>query len=173
MFFDDLTGLLRVPIVGALAYLALLATLRVSGKRTLSQMNAFDLVVTVALGSTLATVLLSNDVALAEGVVALLLLIGLQYVIAWFSVRSQLVAGFVKAEPTLMLYRGEIIEEAMRRERVTLSEVQAAVRGQGLASPQDVFAVVLETNGNLSVIGEASRDPLPGIDVEKQAGNSQ
>lgn len=67
MFFDGWTGLLRVLVVGTLAYAALVLLLRVSGKRTLSKMNAFDLVVTVALGSTLATVLLSRDVALAEG----------------------------------------------------------------------------------------------------------
>jgi uncharacterized membrane protein YcaP (DUF421 family) len=70
MFFDSWTGLGRVLVVGTLAYFALVLTLRVSGKRTLSKLNAFDLVVTVALGSTLATVLLSKDVALAEGLLA-------------------------------------------------------------------------------------------------------
>ena len=68
MFFDSWAGLLRVLVVGTLAYAALVLLLRVTGKRTLSKMNAFDLIVTVALGSTLATVLLSKDVALAEGV---------------------------------------------------------------------------------------------------------
>jgi uncharacterized membrane protein YcaP (DUF421 family) len=70
MFFDSWTGMLRVVVVGTLAYAALVLLLRATGKRTLSKMNAFDLVVTVALGSTLATVLLSKDIALAEGVVA-------------------------------------------------------------------------------------------------------
>ena len=78
MFFNDASSLLRVVIVGTLAYSSLVLLLRVSGKRTLSKMNAFDLVVTVAIGSTLATVLLSKDVALADGVVAFTLLIGLQ-----------------------------------------------------------------------------------------------
>jgi len=63
MLFDSWTGLGRVLLVGVLAYSALVLTLRVSGKRTLTKLNAFDLVVTVALGSTLATVLLSKDVA--------------------------------------------------------------------------------------------------------------
>ena len=68
MLFDGLTGVVRVLFVGVAAYAALVIFLRISGKRTLSKMNAFDLVVTVALGSTLATVVLSKDVALAEGV---------------------------------------------------------------------------------------------------------
>ena len=65
----------------------LLLLLRVSGKRTLTRMNAFDLVVTVALGSTLATVLLTKSVALADGLVAFAVLILLQYGLTWLSVR--------------------------------------------------------------------------------------
>ena len=67
LFFSGWESLLRTLVVGALTYVVLVAFLRVSGKRTLAKMNAFDLVVTVALGSTLATVLLSKDVALADG----------------------------------------------------------------------------------------------------------
>ncbi len=90
MFFGSWYSLLRILVVGVLAYVALIVLLRVTGKRTLSKMNAFDLVVTVALGSTLATVLLSKDVALADGVVAFALLIGLQFIITWLSVRVDL-----------------------------------------------------------------------------------
>ncbi|MDP9439064.1 MAG: DUF421 domain-containing protein, partial [Actinomycetota bacterium] len=60
MVFDSWVGLFRVAAVGTAAYFALVLLLRISGKRTLSKINAFDLVVTVALGSTLATVLLSS-----------------------------------------------------------------------------------------------------------------
>ncbi len=86
MFFSTWAGLGRTVIVGVLAYAGLVALLRLSGKRTLAKMNAFDLVVTVALGSTLATILLSKTVPLAEGILAFALLIALQYVIAWLSV---------------------------------------------------------------------------------------
>ena len=71
MFFSTWAALGRVLVIGPLAYVALVLLLRISGKRTLTKLNAFDLVVTVALGSTLATVLLSKSVSLAEGVLAL------------------------------------------------------------------------------------------------------
>ena len=86
--------------------LLLLLLLRVSGKRTLTKMNAFDLVVTVALGSTLATVLLTKSVALAEGITAFVLLIFLQFVLTWLFVRSQAASRLVKSEPTLLVYQG-------------------------------------------------------------------
>ena len=159
MFFDGWMGLGRVVIVGALAYIGLVALLRVSGKRTLSKMNAFDLVVTVALGSTLATILLSNDVALAEGLVAFALLIGMQLTITWLSVRSRTVRQLVKAEPSLLVHRGELLLQAMRRERVTEAEVLAAIRAQGIGSLDEAESVVLETDGSFSAIRRSSSAP--------------
>ncbi len=155
MFFQGRAGLLRTLVVGVLAYSALVLVLRVSGKRTLSKMNAFDFVVTVALGSTLATVLLSKDVALAEGVAAFALLVGMQFVITWASVRSKGVSRLVKSEPKMLLYRGEFLRGAMRRERVTEEEVLAAVRSRGVAAIGEVEAVVLETDGSFSVVQSA------------------
>lgn len=152
MFFDSLSDLLRVVVVGALGYASLVLFLRVSGKRTLSKMNAFDLVVTVALGSTLATMLLSSEVSLFEGLVALVLLIGLQYSIAWLSTRSSAFAGLIRAEPSMVVYRGELQSDVMNRERVTEADVDAALRSAGVLSIDEVFCVVLETDGSFSVI---------------------
>jgi uncharacterized membrane protein YcaP (DUF421 family) len=153
MFFDSWSGLLRVVVVGTCAYAALVVLLRTSGKRTLAKLNAFDFVVTVALGSTLATVLLSSTVALAEGVLALALLVALQYVVAWASTRSRRVEHLVKSRPAL-LYRDGFLDDAMRRERVTQDEVTQAARGQGHADLGSVAAVVLETDGTLSMLTE-------------------
>jgi uncharacterized membrane protein YcaP (DUF421 family) len=152
LFFNSWSDLLRVLIVGVLAYASLVAFLRVSGKRTLAKMNAFDLVVTVALGSTLATILLGKDVALAEGLVALVLLVGLQFIVAWLSSRSRGVESLVKSEPSLLFHQGRFLPAAMRRERVTEAEVQAAFRSEGIAWVEEVAAIVLETDGTFSVI---------------------
>lgn len=175
MFFDSWFGLLRVLVVGTLAYLALVVLLRTFGKRTLAKLNAFDLVVTVALGSTLATVLLSKSVALMEGLLAFVLLAGLQYVVAWLSVRSQGFSDLVKSEPTLLLHRGQFLRGAMRAQRITEAEVLAALRGSGASDPRQVAAVVLETDGSLSVVRDASGHgeigSLAGIhDVRDEAG---
>ena len=157
MFFDDWNGLLRVLVVGATAYAALIVLLRLSGKRTLTKLNAFDLVVTVALGSTLATVLLTNTVALAEGVVALLLLVVLQFVITWLSVRWRPVRSVVKSEPRLLLRDGDFLDGALQEERVTRDEVLAALRGAGLQDRGQAAAAVLETDGSLSVLPRSEK----------------
>ncbi len=157
MFFEAWAGVVRVLAVGPLAYGGLVLLLRVSGKRTLAKLNAFDLIVTVALGSTLATVLLSKTVPLAEGITALLLLVTLQYVVAWLSIRSSWFSDLVKSEPTLLLRDGEFLDGALRDQRVTQTEVRAALRSSGVAEPAGAAAVILETDGSLSVI---KADPL-------------
>ncbi len=162
MFYDNSTGLLRVVVVGIIAYVALVLMIRVSGNRTLSKMNAFDLIVTVALGSTLASIIISQDIALAEGVLALALLISLQFTVTWLSVRSPSVRKVVKSEPVLLLHAGDMLEDAMQRARVTEAEVLAAIREQGIAAPDQVSAVVLETDGTLSVVSQ-SRNPLAAL----------
>lgn len=169
--FDDWRGLWRTLLVGVLAYIALVALLRSSGKRTLAKMNAFDFIVTVALGSTLATVLLSKDVALAEGVLAFIVLILLQFSVAWLSVRFPWVEALVKSEPTLLLYRGQLLRPAMQRERVSQTEIEAAVRQQGIADPAAVAAVVLETDGTFSVIqaeGETTLTHVAGVQLPQR-----
>lgn len=176
MFFDSWSGLGRMLVVGTLAYIALILILRISGKRTLSKFNAFDLVVTVALGSTLATVLLSKQVPLAEGVLALALLIALQYGIAWASVRSERFQSLVKSEPTLLLHKGRFLPAAMLRQRISREEVLAALREHDVSASDEVNSVVLETDGTISVIkrtagSEGFAETLRTVDMAGAAGS--
>jgi uncharacterized membrane protein YcaP (DUF421 family) len=158
MFFDNWMGLIRTALVGISAYVALLVLIRISGKRTLSKMNAFDLVVTVAIGSTLATILLSKDTALTEGIMALAILIFLQFVITWLSVRSDAVSHLVKAEPRLLFHKGEFLWKTMKKERVKKGEILQAMRSQGFGSLDQVEAVVLETDGSFSVVKRVKQE---------------
>ena len=153
MWFDDWSDIVRVLIVGTAAYVGLVALLRISGKRTLAKLNAFDLVVTVAFGSTLATILLSSDVSYAEGVTALILLAVLQFVAAMISSRLRLGRAVITARPTLLLHEGVILGERLREQRISADEIRQAVRASGAGSLADIAAVVLETDGSLSVIG--------------------
>lgn len=152
IFFSGWQPVARTAIIGVLAYISVLILLRISGRRTLSKMNAFDFVVTIALGSTLATMLLSKDASLVQGVVAFALLIGMQYIVTWFSARTDWVRDVVTGEPALLFYHGRYLHDSMKKARVAHKEVQSAVRGAGLEAMNEVTAVVLETDGSFSVV---------------------
>lgn len=152
MWFDSWAEILRVLIVGSVSYAALVVLLRFSGKRTLGQLNAFDFIITVALGSTLATIVLSSDVAFFEGLAALALLAGLQFIVAWVSAHRPGAREAVTARPVALVVSGELQHDQLRRNRLSESEVLQAVRSTGSGDLSDVAAVVLETNGSISVI---------------------
>ncbi|MCB1000295.1 MAG: DUF421 domain-containing protein [Ilumatobacteraceae bacterium] len=152
MWFDTADQLVRAVVASAVAYIVLVAVLRWSGKRTLAKLNAFDFVVTIALGSTLASIATSSDVAIAEGVVVLVMFVALQFVVAWAAARSQAVRSAVKAEPVAVLVDGVLREHALRQRRLSPEEVRQAVRASGIGGLELVAAVVLETDGTLSVI---------------------
>ncbi len=166
LFFNGWDSVYRTLIVGFLAYAVLVLFLRIAGNRTLSKMNAFDLVVTVSLGSTLASVLTSKEVSLTDGATAFALLIALQFVVTWSSVRAPWIRKLVTGEPRLLLYRGELLHSALQKARVTDEEVHSALRTAGMMTSDQAEAVVLETNGTLSVVrkGDATgRSTLKGM----------
>jgi uncharacterized membrane protein YcaP (DUF421 family) len=152
MLTQLLDSLIRVALVAPAAYIALIVLLRISGKRTLSQFNAFDFVVTVAIGSMLATIVVSRDVQLPVGIIGFALLILLQFVVAWLVCRIPRVECAVKARPSLLLQNGEFLNETMLDERVSEEEILMAIRKTGNGDLADIAAVVLETDGSFSVI---------------------
>lgn len=152
IFFDNWEKLGRSFILAILAYLALVVLLRISGKRTLSKLNVFDFVFVVALGSTLATTILSSDTTLADGITAFIVLMGLQITLSLLCVYSHRVDSIVNGEPTLLMHKGNFLDRAMKRERVTKEEVLAAIRNNGIRMYNEVDSVVLETDGTFSVV---------------------
>lgn len=166
MWFDSTSQVIRVLLVGAAAYASLVVVLRVSGKRTLAKLNAFDLIVTVALGSTLATVLLNASVSYVEGLVALALLVSLQFVVAGIAAWVPGGHRLVTSRARLLLRDGVMDESALKQNRVAADEVRQAVRSSGTGDLSQVAAVVLETDGSLSVIAQSAagdRSAMKGV----------
>ena len=151
-------GFWRSIASGLLAYFALLLLLRISGKRTVAKWNAFDLIVTVALGSTLGSTIVSGTVPLLQGLAAFLVLIGLQFIITSTAIRSRLARRVIKSNPALLVHNGRMNHDVMKRERVTEEEVLAAARQEGFGDLREVKAIVLETDGTFSVLGSITDD---------------
>ncbi len=152
LFFDNWEALLRAFIATVLAYVTLLVMIRISGKRTLSKMNAYDFIVTIALGSCLAATALNKSVALAEGALVYCTLIVLQFVITWSAVRSSKIKRIVSGSPALLLYKGEFLDHAMKAERITVEEVYVVARQQGIEEIKDIDAIILETTGDITIM---------------------
>ncbi|MGI8669668.1 MAG: DUF421 domain-containing protein [Aridibacter sp.] len=168
MFFENWEEFYRIFISALIAYFVMIIILRISGKRTLSKWNAFDFIVTIALGSLLAGVIVTKSTRILEGLFAAILLVVFQFVITFFSTRLDFVKNLVKAKPTLLYYQNEYLKDEMKKQRVTKEEILAAMRTSSIGSVDAVEAVVLETDGSFSVIekSESSNSDSALEDVE-------
>ena len=152
MWFSSWSDIGRVVVSAVLTYVLLIAALRVSGKRTISSMNVSDFVVTIALGSGVATAVLDTQLALTTAFAGLAMLVLLQFVTSWLTTRSELARKTVEASPTLLVYRGHTLQDTLRRQNINESEILHAVREKGGSSVEDAYAVVLEIDGRISVL---------------------
>lgn len=161
IFFDQYGNLIKIAVSAPVIYSAVVLFIRISGKRSTAQMNNFDWIVTVALGSLVASGLLMENVTIVEALFAIALLMGMQYLFTWLAFRFDAFASLIKAEPTLLMQDGAYLRQAMRRERVTESEVLAAIREQGLHRLDQARWVILETDASFSVIPKSEGTSEP------------
>ena len=164
LFADGWQPIFRVLVIGTLSYIAVVALLRYFGKRALTKMNAFDIVVTVAVGSAWLTSVTSKDVTLADELFAFVLLLVLRPGgCAALSVHWLVRSRYLKAQPSLIVYRGRILWDAAKKEQLGMLEILGGIRNSGTAAVEDVLAMVLEPDGTFSVIplSAASNGKLP------------
>jgi len=150
--FGSFNTLGRIIAATPILYCTLILFVRLSGKRSTSDMNNFDWIVTVAMGSIIGSGILVKEVGLAEALVAIALLLLLQYGATRAMLDSATARRLIKAEPRLLVSRGQYLPAAMRKERITEGEVLAAIRESGMFDLNQVRAVVLESDATLSVI---------------------
>ena len=142
----------RIAFTAVVAYFAIILMVRISGKRSTSKMNNYDWIVTVALGSITGSIILLKDVVLLEGFLAVGVLLALQFLTTKLSVHRSGVRKLLVAQPSLLYYNGEFLNDALRQERVTQAEILSAARQQGHSGLDDVQAVILEPDADLSFI---------------------
>lgn len=161
IFYDNAESLLRVALSTPVLYLGIIIAIRLTGKRATSQMNNFDWIATVAIGSLLASPILLKDVVVLEALLGIAILLGGQWLVTKLSYHFQFFERLVKARHATLFENGTFCEDVMRKERITRREIQSAVRESGLPDMDRVRRVVLESDAKLSVLpkrGDQSRE---------------
>lgn len=155
-WFNSLDRLQSVAIGAVAFYLLIVLMSRLAGKRTTGQMNNFDWIITVTVGSLAASGILLKGVSISDALLAILIMFGLQWLTTWLATRSAFVSNLVKSPPSMLLQKGELQRDALRKERVTEAEVRTALRREGFVNFEDANWVVLENDGTMTVIPRKS-----------------
>jgi uncharacterized membrane protein YcaP (DUF421 family) len=175
MFFHSWYDIGRVVVVATILFVLIVVMLRLVGQQALAKMSGYDVVVTVTLGSILAAVALSHDMTVSEAVAALLTLVALQEGTRWLQSRWLPFHHAVREPPRVVLWDGHLLEERLRETSVSADEVRAAVRKMGFSSLSDVRVVVLENDGEWSVVPKSAKasdeSAFHGLAIPGRAGN--
>jgi len=171
VFFRSWDGLWHVVLSAALVYVLVVAALRWIGARALAKMSAYDLIVSIALGSMVAAIPLSTSISVMDGIAAIATFLALQELTRFLQARYRLAQHLVRERPHLVVWDGRLIDDRLKELDASPDEVRAAIRQAGLLSIADAQAVVLENDGEWSVMRRGDeRNPenmsaLDGLDI--------
>ena len=135
-----------------IVYLALLAGLRLAGKRELGQMTPFDLVVILLIANAVQNAMVGPDTSVTGGLIAAGVLVTVNYGVAQARERLPWLRRAVEGTPTLLINDGRFVQEHLRREGLSEDDVLMAIREHGMADVKDVRIAVLETDGSISIV---------------------
>ncbi len=173
-WFGASWGTIGGVVAGTVAmYCSTLASARIAGRRTLAQLSAFDAIITIAIGSLLATTSVSREVSYAQGMAALAALLGLQLAVAAGRRRFPLFRRLVEFEPQLAVRDGELhLDKSPFGAQLTRAELESALREHGVFDLTKACLVVLEPTGKVSVALDpgASEAAAAALDRSRRRG---
>ena len=137
---------------GIVVYLFIYLLTRVIGRRELSSLQPFDLILLIILGDAVQQGLTQDDYSITGAFIAIGTIAALQVLTSWASFRFPRLRPALDGEPIVMVEDGKPIERNMKRERLTLEEVMEEARLQQIGSLDEIQWAVLETSGNISFV---------------------
>ncbi|HEY5039958.1 MAG TPA: YetF domain-containing protein [bacterium] len=133
-------------------YLFILLAFRFTGKRQVGQLTPFDLVVLLIISNVVQNAVIGNDNSLGGGLLGAVTILALNYLIVELTFRFKPFRRIMEGEPTLLVHNGKVLRDSMHREKISMDDLEAAMRRSGVASVERVHFAVLEENGQISVI---------------------
>ena len=139
-----------------LMYFFVLLLTRIVGRRELSTLEPFDLVLLVVIGDLVQQGVTQSDYSFTGLMIAVGTIAVLQAGVSWLGFRNKKAALVLEGEPIVVVQDGKLLEKNVHRERVTSDEVLEAARNQGIARFEDIQWAILETSGQFSFIKKSS-----------------
>lgn len=153
LLWNGWTPLVQAVLMATVGYLVLVLLLRTTGPRTMSKMSPLDFVIAVTLGSAFGRVITAEKASVVQLVWVLVVLVALQWILAWIRSRSALAQRLLDHPPVVLYEDGQLRHRALRRHRLVDNDVHEAARGAGKGSLEQVHTVLLLREGSLGVIG--------------------
>ena len=133
-------------------YIIVLIVMRLMGKREISQMQPFELAISIMIADLASIPMTEIGIPIFNGIVPILGLLLMHLVISVINIKSIALRKFICGKPSILIYRGKIDEKVLKKERFTINELQERLRRNNIFNLGDVEYAILETSGEVTVI---------------------
>ena len=162
-FFDSAHSLLWVVISCTVFYLFIIVITRIVGLRSFTTFSSFDFLITLSMGALLASTVVSREIALMEGFIAIGTLFFLQMGVSLTRARWGWIKKVIDNQPTLLMENGQVLHDNLRAVRITEDELRAKLRGSNVYNYAQIRAVVLESSGEVSIMRQPEQGLVPEL----------
>lgn len=159
-------------IKGILIYVLALILSKLIGVKIISQMNFFDFIVGVSLGSMIAKIIINKDHVVFSGIVALITFALLTISTSYLNLKSYSARRIINAKTLILVENGRIIDKNLKRLRITINELMMKLREKDVFNLEDVQFAIMESNGQLSVLIKANKKPITPYDMDLKVKKS-
>lgn len=159
-------------IKGILIYVLALILSKLIGIKIISQMNFFDFIVGVSVGSMIAKIIINKDHVVFSGIVALITFALLTILTSYLNLKSYSARRIINAKTLILVENGRIIDKNLKRLRITINELMMKLREKDVFNLEDVQFAIMESNGQLSVLIKANKKPITPYDMELKVKSS-
>ncbi|MBE6626784.1 MAG: DUF421 domain-containing protein [Ruminococcaceae bacterium] len=156
-----LTIIIRTIII----YFVLVFSVRLMGKRQIGELQVSDFIITIMLSEIAAAPITTKSLPLMHAVVPIVLLLGIEVAMSCLLLKSNRLKRLFYGKPSMLICKGELIQKALRKNRIELDELLSELRQKGCSDISDVNYAILEENGKLSVFPYASKSPATPTDL--------
>lgn len=156
------TKMLNTFVRVSIIYILVLVVMRIMGKREISQMQPFELVIAIMIADLASVPMSDTGIPIFNGIIPILALLLFQLIISIINLRSIKLRQIICGKPQILIYRGKIDEKALKKEKITINELQERLRQNNIFTLGDVEYAILETSGEISVIQKPEkRNTIP------------
>lgn len=153
-------------------YIAVVVSVRIMGKRQLGELQPSELVVTIMLSEFAALPLQDLNIPLIWGIVPMFLMVALELLMSFFTMKSMRFRAFCYGRPVILIYQGKLDQYNLLRTRVSVEDIMEAMRNNEILAIEDIQMAVLETNGTLSIIPKPEKAPPTANDLKVSVSKS-
>ena len=152
-------------IRAVILYIVVLIVMRLMGKREIGQLQPFELAIAIMIADLAAVPMSELGIPITNGIIPILALLVVYMIISFLNIKSISFRKIISGQPSILIYRGKIDEKVLRKERITINELQERLRGENVFNLSDVEYAILETNGQVTVIQKPEKRNLMPEDL--------